>query len=82
MCMDPIAKLASQQMHEDIVALTEAVNTLNETLKGQKDAIDKELPVTVMNAEEIAQAIVLVLSQVPLMVTEADEPVKVEVTNP
>ncbi len=76
--MDALDKLAMQQMHDDMVALTAALKEFTEALNNRKDVIDgaDPIPVEIVSVGEDAQAI---LSALPLTVTDGGTPVKVEV---
>lgn len=74
--MDKIDHLALQQLHDDMVGLTEALKEFTAAFKDDVGADRNAMPVKLVAIGEDALAI---LAATPLTVTDGGTPVKVEV---
>ena len=79
--MDAIDKLAMQQMHDDMVALTAAIVDFTAELKlaREKDDIGATGDAIPVKLVEIGEDALAILAATPLTVTDGGTPVKVEV---
>lgn len=74
-----LLELAMQQMHDDMVELTKALQEHTAALKS-KDVIEGADPVPV-ELVSISEDALAILAATPLTVTDGGTPVKVEVDN-
>lgn len=81
--MDKLDKLAMQQQHDDMVALTAAVAELANELKlaREKDDVGADREAMPVKLVAIGDDALAILAATPLTVTDGGTPVQVEVAN-